>query len=428
MLAGLYAGAGTLAAPLLRRMLRRRVRIGKEIAARLGERQGFDTTPRPPGRLVWLHAASVGETRSVLPVLAALAHAAPDIVVLMTTGTVTSAALLAEQVPAMGLAARVLHRFVPLDVPAWGARFLDHWHPDAAAFVESEIWPNLLAGCTARGIPVMLVNGRMSARSFARWRLLPGVSRRLFGAFARVHAQSAEDAARLGALGARVDGPSDNLKFAAASLPVSRIELERLRRLLAGRPLWLAACTHPGEDEVVLRAHGVLAARHPGLLTIIVPRHPLRGTDIAALAGDEGRVVRRSLGIDPTAATDIWIADTLGELGLFYRLAGMAFIGGSLVPVGGQNPLEAARLGCVVAIGPHTENQREAVSVLKAAGVLSVVRDAGEMAAWADELLGDSARRRTMGEAGIAASRRFADLPQQIADQLVALMTPTGGA
>ena len=281
--ASLWATAATLAAPALRRMLRRRVVRGKECGERLPEREGIDPTPRPPGRLLWLHAASVGESQSVLPLLAALAET-PDLSVLMTTGTLTSAALLRSRLPAMGLD-RVLHRFVPLDVPAWAARFLDHWRPDAAAFVESELWPNLLAACRRRGIPLMLLNARLSANSLRAWGRAPGFARALLGGFAHIHPQSPEDAARFHALGAPTLTAPGNLKLAAAPLPVDAAELARLGALVGNRPRWLAASTHPGEETIAAEVHALLAPTHPGLLTIIAPRHPDRGAALAAALG-----------------------------------------------------------------------------------------------------------------------------------------------
>jgi len=421
MLQALYAAATTAAAPGLRVLLARRAARGKEIATRLKERRGIDHAARPAGRLLWVHAASVGETVSVLPVLSALARASPDATVLMTTGTVTSAAMLARRLPELGLQDRVLHRFAPLDVPAWTGRFLDHWRPDAAAFVESEIWPNLLAGCTARRVPMMLVNARLSARSFGHWRLVPGLARQLFGGFASVQAQSAGDAERLHALGAPRGVLTGNLKFAADPLPVDEAGFSRLQRLLAGRPVWLAASTHPGEEPAVLAVHAMLAARHPGLLTIIAPRHPERGGAIAANAGKLA-ITRRSAGADPPAAEGVWIADTLGELGLFYRLAGHAFVGRSLVEHGGQNPLEPARLGCAVAVGPNVQNFTDPVEVLEAAGALVRVADTNSLAAWVEAMLSDPARRAAMAEAGIAASSRYAELPGQVAAVLAGLL------
>lgn len=415
MLAALYAGATTLAAPWLRRMLRRRVARGKEIAERLGEREGIDATPRPEGRLLWLHAASVGESVSLLPVLQALPA---GLSVLLTTGTVTSAALLARRLPALGLAGRVTHRFVPLDVPGWGARFLEHWRPDAAGFVESELWPNLLAGCARRGIPLMLINARLSPRSFARWRWMPGLARAVFGRFELVQAQSDADAARFRALGARgVESPG-NLKFATPPLPVDEAELGRLRGVLGGRAVWCASSTHPGEEERIAAAHLALADRHPGLVTLVVPRHPERGAAVAALLGGARR---RGLGEDPPAAGGFWVGDTLGEMGLYYRLAPVVMMGGSLVAHGGQNPLEPARLGCAVAAGPHMFNFAEPVASLQAAGGLARVADAAALAAWVSRMLDDPRARAAMGAAAQAAASRGEELPALVAARLAGL-------
>ena len=376
----------------------------------------MDPTPRPPGRLLWLHAASVGESVSVLPVLQALP---PDIHVLFTTGTVTSAALLAERLPALGLR-NVLHRFVPLDVPAWATRFLDHWRPDAAAFVEAELWPNLLAACQARRIPAMLVNARMSPASARGWARVPGFARHVLGAFAAVQAQSPADAARLAALGApSVTAPGD-LKLSAPSLPADKAEVARLRTLLTGRPVWLAASTHPGEDEAALAAHHALARSHPGLLTIVAPRHPARGADVAAALD----APRRSQGGDPPTGPGLWVADTLGEMGLLYRLSSLVFTGGSFVPLGGHNPWESARLGCAVAIGPHTGNCAEAVQVLAAAGALVQVPDAAALTAWLDTMLSDPARRAAAGAAARRAAAGDPGLPARTAQALAALMGP----
>ncbi len=419
MILPLYAAATTLGAPALRLMLARRLRQGRELAPRLPERWGDDATPRPPGRLVWLHAASVGETISVLPVLEALAG--EGVQVLMTTGTITSAALLTQRLPALGLAGFVRHRFVPLDVPAWVARFLDHWRPDVVGFVESEVWPNLMAACRRRGVPMMLVNARLSPRSFIHWRLAPRMARSLFAGFACAQAQSEADAERLRRLGTRKVTAPGNLKFAAPPLPVDAAELADLQALLQGRPVWLAASTHPGEEAIAAAVHTGLAATHPGLLTIIVPRHPERGAAIAAgLAGVE--LARRGLGQAPPASAGLWIGDTMGELGLYFRLAGPVFIGKSLTGEGGQNPLEAARLGRPVAVGPHTGNFRDPVTALRAAGALAEVADAAALTAWVDALLRDPARADAMGQAGVAAAARTASLPGEVAATLLGLI------
>ena len=355
---------GHLAGPVMRVVLRRRVRRGKEIADRLPERRGIDATPRPAGRLIWLHAASVGETVSMLPVLSALQGGPAS--VLVTTGTVASARLLLQRCP------DALHRFVPLDVPGWVARFLDHWRPDAVAFLESELWPNLLAACRRRGVRLMLLNGRLSARSRAGWARAPGFARRVVGSFDAVWAQSEADAERLRALGARNVSHPGNLKFAAAPLPVDAQELARLAALLGERPRWLAANTHPGEEAIAASVHRLLLPDHPGLLTAVAPRHPDRGAAVAVELG----APRRGAGDDPPPG-GLWVADGLGEMGLLYRLFPAVFVGKSLGgDGGGQNPLEAARLGCALAAGPSMANQADAAAILSSAGGLATVADA----------------------------------------------------
>ncbi|MBW8269652.1 3-deoxy-D-manno-octulosonic acid transferase [Caldovatus aquaticus] len=427
----LWRAAGTLAAPLLPFYLRRRARAGREIAERLAERRGVAGGPRPPGRLLWIHAASVGETLSVLRLMDALAARLPDLAFLVTTGTVTSAGLLAQRLPA-ALAPRLLHRFVPLDVPAWTARFLDSWRPDAGVFVESELWPNLIAAAHARGIPLALVNARLSARSARLWgRGAPGLARALLGGFRLVLAQSQADAERLAALGAPRAACWGNLKYAADPLPADPAELERLRRLTAGREILLAASTHPGEEVLALVAHQRLAALYPRLLTILVPRHPQRGEAVAleadGLVGRDAeaprlRVARRAAGQEPGPGTVVYVADTLGELGLFYRLASVALVGGSLVRHGGQNPLEPARLGCPILLGPHTWNFAEPVARLVAAGGAVQLAPGADLAtALAREaaaVLRDPHRARAMTAAAAAVAADQAGLPARMAEAL----------
>jgi len=393
MMLGLYAAATSLAAPALRSMLRSRAGRGKEVPSRLREREGFTALPRPAGRLIWVHAASVGETMSVLPVLRALAAHGP---VLLTTGTVTSARLAEERLPA-----GVRHQFVPLDVPAWVKRFLDHWHPDAAVFVESEIWPNLLRGCDARGIKRVLLNGRISARSTANWRRVPDLARRLLGGFAAIHAQSAADAANFRALGASRVLEWGNLKFFAAPLPDDAEALAALRAQIPG-PVWLAASTHLGEEDLIAAAHAALVADYPDLVTIIAPRHPERGGEVAELCAN---APRRSLGQAPRPG-HVYVADTLGELGLFFRLAPFAFIGNSLLGFGGHNIIEPALLARPVLAGPHLENFTEAAQRLTEAAALVQVKDATGLADAARIWLAAPEAAR---EAGQRAAACFAD-------------------
>jgi 3-deoxy-D-manno-octulosonic-acid transferase len=391
-----YGAAGRLAAPALRRMLARRLARGKEIAERLAERYGKTALPRPAGRLIWVHAASVGETMSVLPVIAALAAQCE---VLLTTGTVTSARLAAERLPA---AAR--HQFVPLDVPGWIAEFLKHWRPDCAVFVESELWPEMLRQIDSRGIPRLLINARMSARSTARWQYLIRFAGILLYGFRWIHVQSPADAERFRTLGAGGVLQWGNLKFAAPMLPVDEAALAALRAAISG-PVWLAASTHRGEEEIVVAAHQLLAPEFPALVTIIVPRHPERGAEFS--------FPRRSQGQAPVGG-EIYIADTLGELGLFYRLCPFAFVGGSLVPHGGQNIIEPARLGRPVITGPHLENFTEAAAILRSCDALVEVTDAASLAAAVRHRLKDSNAAAQAGAAGANAFDGLEDLPAKI--------------
>ncbi|GAB0118269.1 3-deoxy-D-manno-octulosonic acid transferase [Acidisoma sp. 7E03] len=416
----LWAGATRLAVPALRRMLRNRAARGKEIPARLSEREGIETMARPPGRLIWLHAASLGETMSILPLLPVLAAEGH---VLLTTGTVTSQTLLAARLPDMGLAAAVIQRFVPLDVPGWAARFLDHWRPDAAGFVESEIWPNLLAAAAVRKIPLMLLNARLSARSLARWRRAPCTARAVLGRFALIHPQSAADGERFARLTETRILPPGNLKLAAPALPVDPQALSQLSSQISG-PAWVAASLHPGEDEMILAVHARLSEVHHSLLTIIAPRHPERG---AALAEAAGGAPRRMLGQMPPKRGGVWIADTVGELGLIYRLAPLAFVGGSLVPHGGQNPAEPARLGRAVAVGPHTANFADTVTLLEQGGALAVVPDAQALGDWLDARLKDPWGTTAIGEKGAKLLEGYRALPAEVAGLLLGLARPPEG-
>ncbi len=418
----LWAVVASLGSPFLRVALWMRGRRGKEITERLAERRGIDATPRPEGALVWLHAASVGETVSILPVIGSLAAQSPATTVLLTTGTVTSARLLALRLPELGLESRVIHRFAPLDVPSWAARFLDHWRPSVVGFVESELWPNLIAACRARRIPLMLINARLSERSFGRWRRVRRAARAMLRGFDRIEAQSSADAERLRALAGCPVGLPGNLKFAASELPVSEMELVRLRSEIGSRPVWLAASTHPGEEPIIFDVHRKLAERHPRLLTIVVPRHPERGAAILAGVG-ELRATRRGLAQCPPAAEGVWIVDTLGELGLFYRLAGIAFVGRSLLPPGGgQNPLEGARLGCAIAVGPHTNNFAEIIALLEQEQAITRVSDVASLASWVGRLLDHPAEREALGRAGKRSAARYADLPSRTAATLLDMM------
>ena len=416
MTPALYRGFTTLALPLIRLYLARRRAQGKEDAARFPERLGCAGRTRPQGPLIWLHAASVGEALSILRLTERVLADYREVNMLVTTGTVTSARLLAERLPP-----RAIHQYVPVDRPAWARRFLDHWRPDIALWVESEFWPNLINETQARAITMILLNGRMSLRSFAAWRRWPGLIRPLLGGFALCLAQDEDEAKRLRALGAPSVKAPGNLKFASGPLPVDEEEAGRLAHSIGARPIWLAASTHAGEEEIVVEAHRRIAPAHPGLLTVIVPRHPNRGPQVAAAlerAGVKGALRSRNDAIAPE--TEVYIADTLGELGLFYRLCPVAFIGGSLIPHGGQNLLEPARLDCAVVHGPHMENFRAVVAEMTDAGASIEAGNAQDIAEAVASLLDDTALRAERVEA----ARRIATAKDGVIDAVMEELGP----
>ncbi len=416
MMLAAYRWATYLGVPIIRLYLGLRLARGKEDLTRFGERLGRPGRPRPDGPLAWIHAASVGESVSMLPLVQRLLEDRPDLHVLMTTGTVTSARLMAERLPV-----GAFHQYVPVDRLPYVRRFLDHWRPDLVLWAESEFWPNLVGEPARRGIPAILINGRVSPRSFAGWRRLKGAIGRLLSGFQLCLGQSQADAERLAKLSAAGAKCLGNLKFAAAALPADPDELERLEEAAGGRPLWLAASTHPGEEEAVGRVHGRLKPGHPGLLTVIVPRHPERGAGIAAALRASGLAVSlRSAGEGIGPATDVYVADTLGELGLFYRLAGVVFMGKSLVPLGGQNPLEAARLGCALIHGPHMANFEDIARTLAAGDAALVVNGEAGLAAALERLLGDGAERKRMAEA----ARALAQAEAGVLDAVMAELSP----
>jgi 3-deoxy-D-manno-octulosonic-acid transferase len=368
-----YRGLARLLTPLFNLLFLLRSRSGKEIAARKGERFGRARLPRPPGRLVWIHAASVGETMSVLPLIERLV--AEKAAVLLTTVTVTAAELAEKRLPE-----GALHQFVPYDAPGPIRRFLAHWSPDLAMVVESEIWPCLFEEMRRRDIPFVLVNGRLSDGSRRNWSRLPRVARYIFGCLDLVLAQSKADAARFRKLGcARVEVPG-NLKFDAAAPAADEAEVGRLRAMIGARPVWLAALTHPGEEEIALAAHRELRAEFADLLLVLVPRHPARADAVAEMLRGQGeKVARRSMGENIAGSTSVYLGDTLGEMGLYYRLAPVTFLGGSFNDAGGHNPVEAALAGSALVSGPNVSNARAVYKDFW-------ISDAAKRAATAEEL------------------------------------------
>ncbi|MEM6461119.1 MAG: lipid IV(A) 3-deoxy-D-manno-octulosonic acid transferase [Pseudomonadota bacterium] len=363
-----YRWLGAAIYPFVGSYLALRATKGKEEHARRRERYGFATVERPEGPVVWVHAASVGETTAVVPLIDEVVKR--GIFVVLTTGTVTSAAVAKER-----FADKVIHQYVPLDIKPAVSRFLDHWHPDLAIIAESEIWPVTILELGARRMPQVLVNGRLSDRSFASWRKRPQLAEALFENLSLVVAQSDEDAERFRALGARPVAISGNLKVDTEPPPCDETECERLAQRIGDRGTWAAVSTHAGEEAIAADVHEALNPRHKAL-TIIVPRHPERADEIENMLKARGlKLARRSRGEVITSETQIYLGDTIGEMGLYLKLAGIAFVGRSLTAEGGQNPLEPAMLDCAILSGRNVQNFRDSYRTLLKNGGARLVND-----------------------------------------------------
>ena len=391
-----YRSLSSAMVPLAPAVIRQRLKLGKEDPERIAERRGLTRDARPQGPLVWIHGASVGEVLAAAALIERLREL--NLRILVTSGTVTSAAIVAKRFPP-----DVIHQYVPYDSPRFVARFLDHWRPSLALFIESDLWPNLILSSAARRLPMVLINGRMSQRSFPRWRRVASTISALLGTFDICLAQSPTDAERFAALGCHNVITTGNLKLDVPAPPADPAKLDRLISVTRGRPMILAASTHPGEEERLIEAHKTLAGYFPSLLTVIVPRHPNRGEAITRTIGAAGlRAAQRSREEMPTAVTDIYVADTLGELGLFYRLSPVVFMGGSLVEHGGQNPIEAVKLGASIVHGPHVFNFTDVYDALDRAGGARKAVTPEALANELGQLLDDPAARDSM----VAASAR----------------------
>ena len=386
----------TAATPLAPALVAHRLKRGKENAARLAERYGESRIARPAGPLAWVHGASVGELLAVVPLIERIR--AKEISVLCTSGTVTSASLAEQRLPK-----EVIHQFVSLDAPRFVRRFLDHWRPDIALFAESDLWPNLIVECSRRRVPLILVNGRMSERSFSRWRRVPGTIAALLRCFDVCLTQSAAYAERYHELGAPHVITTGNLKLDVPEPPADASKLATLRAAIGERTVVAGASTHAGEEAMLIEAHRRLRGSFPGLLTILAPRHPERGPGILEIAHAADLKARlRSRGELPQADSDIYVADTLGELGVIYRLAPIVFIGGSLASRGGQNPIEPVKLGAAILHGPHVWNFAEIYAALDQSHGAQEVSDAGKLASQLGAWLSDAGARATT----VATARR----------------------
>lgn len=391
-----YRFAGAAAYPLIGTYVAWRATRGKEDRNRRHERYGQASKARPAGPLIWVHAASVGETIAVVPLVETILDS--GVAIVLTTGTVTSAQVAEER-----LGGRIIHQYVPLDLKPAIARFLDHWRPDLVVIAESEIWPATILELGARRVPQVLVNGRLSDRSFRSWKKRSNIAEALFENLAHVVAQSQADGERFQALGARPVTVSGNLKVDTNPPPVDERALTTLKRQITLRPTWAAVSTHDGEELVAAEVHAMLRQRHRDVLTIIVPRHPDRADALLAqLTGLGLKVARRSTGERIRSDTDILLGDTIGEMGLYLRLTEIAFVGRSLTSEGGQNPLEPAMLDTAVLAGRNVQNFRDTYQRLIDSGGARIVRDRDMLAGAVNFLLVNEAARHEMMAAGAA--------------------------
>ena len=408
-----YLAASRLAGPVARLILARRAARGKEDRDRLDERLGRAAIPRPEGMVIWLHGASIGEAKSMLPLIDAL-QAQSDAAILMTTGTVSSARQIAGALPA-----GAVHQFVPVDTAAAVRRFLDHWQPDLAIWVESEFWPRLIEETAARDIPMAVVNARVSAKSTARWQRAPAMAGLLLSRFQMVVAQDEETRHRLSAFGvtARFGG---NLKALVEPPGCDASRLTQMQETLRDRPVWLAASTHPGEEVQALSAHAQIRQSMPDALLILAPRHPERGDALVELLANT-QFARRSAGQMPGDDDSVYLADTLGEMGLWYRLAPVCFVGGSLVEMGGHTPFEPVALGGAVVHGPNVDNFAPAYAALGEVGGSIAVDDSDGLADVVLRLLRTPAERADLVAAATSAHQRLKPDVQSMARDLLTL-------
>ncbi|NBU27607.1 MAG: 3-deoxy-D-manno-octulosonic acid transferase [Caulobacteraceae bacterium] len=393
----LYRWATTIFGLVVPALLRARARRGKEDPARLDERMGIASTPRPPGGLVWIHSVSVGESLSVLPLIERLARQRPDLTILSTSATVTAAALLARRLPP-----GVIHQYAPVDTPAISRRFLNHWRPDLMILVEGEIWPNLILGARARGARLALLSARITEKTAAGWARAPQAAAALLSCLDLVKPQDGASAERLAKFGVQTAGPL-NLKLVGEVLPFDADVLADLKGQIGERPVVLAASTHAGEEAMIVQAFRKVTDRDGrDALLILAPRHPERLDPVLDAIG--GPCAVRSRGDLITSQSDLYVADTLGELGLFYRLAQVAVLGGSLVPgIGGHNPLEPARLAVPVIAGPYGFNFAEIYQAMFADGQGALLAaDVYSLAEQIARCLADPLLARAIGQAGLA--------------------------
>lgn len=370
LLLKLYRAATDMLGPAVPLWIKSRASKGKEDLARLAERKGLPSQARPQGALVWMHGASVGECTMLLPLIAKMRGSRPDLNILLTSGTVTAAKLMAERLPQ-----GAFHQYVPLDRRKYVKTFLQHWIPDMAIWAESEIWPNLIMQAKARGTTLALINARMSETSLSGWRKRPASAHAIFSCFDLILAADSATANGLSDFARKTIDSIGNLKDAALPLPVNLKKQAALSSRLGSRPVWCAASTHHGEDEIVLAAHEALLNTRPDALLILAPRHPERGDNITELINSMGLTfTARSSGGLPDKGTQVYLFDTIGEMGLAFKMSNVTLMCGSLLAgLSGHNPLEPARLNCAVLSGPHVTSFADIYKDMSGAGAVKIM-------------------------------------------------------
>ena len=400
-----YLAASPLIGLLAPMILRKRLRKGREDPLRWREKLGEPGLARPEGRLIWLHAVGIGEVMALRGFIAALSLLDPQAWFLITSSARSSAQVIAGNLPK-----RTFHQYLPLDAPVFLARFLDHWKPSLSIWAEQDLWPGAVLACQKRGIPLALINARMDAASFRKRNKIKSLYADLYAGFDLVSAQDPETASHLRQLGALAVQQDGSLKSAAPALNVDPAALAQMQSALAGRRLWVAASTHAEDEAVALAAQSRLWAQDPRWLLILVPRLPARAGQIATSLS----TLRRSKGAMPGPETAVYLADSFGELGLWYRLAPIALIGGSFGPVEGHNPWEAAALGAAILHGPRVAHFRADYAQLAAAKAARQVTAEGLCDAILDpELPGLSVRAMELSR---AARDRLDPLARQVLD------------
>lgn len=360
---------------VIKRYINKRKENGKEDIKRFNERIGRPNIKRPEGKLIWFHGASVGESLSMLPLIQRLLEIYKDAHVMVTTGTLTSAELMGKRLPE-----RAFHQYIPIDNPVFTTRFIKHWRPDLVLWFESDLWPSMLSNIKRKNIPLILVNGRISNKSFKRWQQFDFISKELLGCFTFCLGQSEEDAYRLRVLGAKDSMCLGNLKYAGLPAPIDADKKAEVEKQIGDRPLWAVSSTHHDEELKIGKFLKRLEEKVPHLLTLIAPRHPNRGIEIQENLNNLGlKTALRSKGEPITKDTEVYIADTIGEVGIWYELAPLVFIGGSLIPHGGQNFMEPSRARDAVVVGPHMFNFTDAMNRAKKADAIIQVNDVIEL-------------------------------------------------